>query len=216
MRNWIYDEFRHCGVDYSDVRQAEIYDEEHGKFRNYESEVRDLMRALPVKDSRDMILVDLGCGTGALAVHASTCFRRVIAVDVSPAMISIACRKAEALGISNVEFVRSGFLNYEHPDGTADVVITKAAFHHLPDFWKQVALLRINRMLKNGGIFYMFDVVFGFEPREYEKEVSEWISGFEHRAGERFRAEVETHVRDEFSTFRWILEGMIERAGFSI
>jgi hypothetical protein len=41
------------------------------------------------------------------------------------------------------------------------------------------------------------------------------ISGFEKTAGKAFRQEVETHIRDEYSTFRWILDGMLERAGFA-
>jgi putative AdoMet-dependent methyltransferase len=34
--------------------------------------------------------------------------------------------------------------------------------------------------------------------------------------GEKFAAEVETHIRDEHSTFDWIMEGMLSRAGFRI
>jgi hypothetical protein len=34
--------------------------------------------------------------------------------------------------------------------------------------------------------------------------------------GEWSRAELEEHVRDEHSTFTWILEPMLERAGFAI
>jgi len=34
---------------------------------------------------------------------------------------------------------RAGFLDYSHPAGTVDVVITKSALHQLPDFWKQRA-----------------------------------------------------------------------------
>jgi hypothetical protein len=30
------------------------------------------------------------------------------------------------------------------------------------------------------------------------------------------RQELETHVREEYSTFAWILEGLLERAGFDI
>ena len=35
-------------------------------------------------------------------------------------------------------------------------------------------------------------------------------------AGERIREEIETHFRDEHSTFSWILEGTLQRAGFDI
>ena len=36
------------------------------------------------------------------------------------------------------------------------------------------------------------------------------------RAGDEFAAEAETHLRDEFSTFEWVLTGMLERAGFRV
>ena len=36
------------------------------------------------------------------------------------------------------------------------------------------------------------------------------------KAGTKFKDEVETHIREEYSTFSWILEGLIERAGFKI
>ena len=39
MKNWLHDEFKHCGVDYSKAEKAEGYDELHGKFRDYEREV---------------------------------------------------------------------------------------------------------------------------------------------------------------------------------
>ena len=95
-------------------------------------------------------------------------------------------------------------------------MITKAAFHHLPDFWKQIALLKMNKMIKAGGSLYIFDIVFHFNPCEYKEKISEWISDFEKNAGAELRKEVEIHIRDEYSTFGWILDGMLERAGFSI
>lgn len=53
----------------------------------------------------------------------------------------------------NIEFIQSGFLTYEHQSEPVDLIFTKAALHHLPDFWKQIALLRLNQMLKMGRAF---------------------------------------------------------------
>jgi len=216
MNNWVYDEFKHCGVDYSDVQQAENYDKQHQKFRNYEKEVMDMLDYLALNNTKDMTLIDLGCGTGATAIYAAKHFKKIFAVDVSQVMITQAKRKVEEKGISNIEFVNSGFLSYEHEAEPADVILTKAAFHHLPDFWKQIALLRMNKMLKMGGALYIFDVVFHFEPSDYLSKISQWVSGFEEKAGKEFKAEVETHIRDEFSTFSWIIEGMLAKAGFKV
>jgi hypothetical protein len=47
-------------------------------------------------------------------------------------------------------------------------------------------------------------------------KIDNWINGFEEFAGKELRSEVETHIRDEFSTFNWIIEGMFKRAGFEI
>lgn len=216
MSNWIYNELRHCGVDYADDSRAATYDLSHRKFRNYEKEFQGMMYFLSAGNTHDMTVVDLGCGTGAVSLHAAKYFKRVYAVDVSEAMIQQASEKAVKEKISNIEFIRSGFLSYEHATGAADLVITKAALHHLPDFWKQVALLRINRMLKPSGVLYIFDVVFHFHPVEYITRINDWINGYEAVAGKEFKAEVQTHIRDEFSTFGWIMEGMLARAGFTV
>lgn len=216
MAHWMYDEFKHCGVDYSDEAEAQSYDDQHLKFRDYEKEFGAMMEFLSMGDTRELSMIDLGCGTGAMSIHAAKAFGKVYGVDVSDMMLRQARKKAEKEGLQNIDFIQAGFLTYSHKDTPADLLITKAAFHHLPDFWKQVALLNMNGMVKKGGILYLFDVVFHFDVPEYEEKIEEWISGFEMKAGSAFRKEVETHIRDEFSTFGWILEGMIARAGFRI
>ena len=151
-----------------------------------------------MKILKNMTLIDLGCGTGSTSIFASKHFKRIYAVDISNVMINQAKRKTENENIGNIEFINSGFLNYRHKSGPVDLVITKAAFHHLPDFWKQIALLNINKMLKPGGIFYIFDIVFHFQPAEYITKINGLISGFEKAAGSEFKKEAEIHIRDEF------------------
>lgn len=215
MNRWLYDEFKHCGVDYSDARQAEIYDEQHRKFRDYEKEFMGMMAFLGLEHAENMTAIDLGCGTGATAIFAAELFKSVYAVDVSNVMIEQAQRKVDR-NVRNLTFVTAGFLSYEHAGEPADVVITKAALHHLPDFWKQIALLRINGMMKMGGLLYIHDVVFQFDPQAYAGKIDSWIAGFEKVAGAEFRLEVETHIREEYSTFGWIMDGMLEQAGFFV
>ena len=216
MKPWVYDEYKHYGVDYSDEKQAENYDNQHQKFRDYEKEFNEMIEFLSLKETNDLSMIDLGCGTGATSVYAAKIFKKVYGVDVSDMMINQAKSKAEKEKISNIEFVNAGFLTYTHKDEPADLIITKAAFHHLPDFWKQVSLLKMNRMLKKGGVLYIFDVVFHFDAPEYETKIDNWVMDFEVKAGSKFRKEVDTHIRDEYSTFSWILQGLIERAGFKI
>lgn len=215
MENWTYNEFKHCGVDYSDMNKAAEYDKNHGKFRDYGKEVGYIIHELALENSKDLTLIDLGCGTGAFSIHAAEYFKKIYAIDVAEAMIQLAKQKSDKQ-TDNICFVNAGFLSYEHNEEPADIVITSAALHHLPDFWKQIALIRINKMLKMNGLFYLFDIVFQFEPIDYKKKINNYISEFIEKAGMDFKTEVETHLRDEFSTFDWIMKGLITNAGFRI
>ncbi|MBN1969750.1 MAG: class I SAM-dependent methyltransferase [Candidatus Delongbacteria bacterium] len=214
MSNWIYDEYKHCGVDYSDRNLADSYDQQHQSFRNYEKEFNEMIEFLGLKNTQNLSLIDLGCGTGATSFFAADKFKKVYGVDVSDVMIEQAQKKLD--NTSNIDFIRGGFLSYDHKEEPVDLLITKAAFHHLPDFWKQIALFKMNKMIKVGGILYIHDIVFHFNALDYQNKINTWISGFEKVVNKEFIEEVKTHIRDEFSTFKWILDGMIEKAGFKI
>ena len=210
---WMYDESRHCGVDYAKAEQANAYDERHTSFRDVKREFSEMLALLDAAAPGEMAVLDIGCGTGLFTEAMAETFAHVHAVDVSLPMLEQARAKR---GRGNVTFHQAGFLTYVHEDKPVDLIVTKMAFHHLPDFWKQVALLRMNGMLKLGGWLYIHDVVFGFAPEEYFGRVGKWVETIGYLAGERVREETETHIRDEYSTFGWILEGMLVRAGFSM
>jgi len=215
MNTWLYNEFKHCGVDYSKAKQAEMYDDQHQTFRDYQEEFREMMDFLGLQDTESKTMVDLGCGTGATSIFAADVFRTVYAVDVSEVMLQKVRSKLHR-NVHHIKFVNAGFLSYKHAGEPLDLVVTKTALHHLPDFWKQVALLRMNGMLKMGGLLYIHDVVFQFDPQKYESKINSWISGLEKVAGEELGSEVAIHIRQEYSTFGWIMEGMLEKAGFVV
>ncbi len=163
------------------------------------------------------IVVDLGAGTGQLAIAVAGSCARVVAVDVSPPMLKLLRTKAEAANVTNLELVQAGFLTYEHTGGPADFVYSRYALHHLPDAWKALALARVHRMLRPGGILRLWDVVYGFEPQEAEARVEAWCATGSADVGSGWsRSELEEHIRDESSTFTWLLEPMLERCGFAI
>lgn len=131
-------------------------------------------------------------------------------------MLAFSRRRADTAGVS-VTLHHAGFLNYEHAGPLADVVTTKSALHQLPDFWKQAALQRIADYLKPGGLLYIWDVIFTFPPEEYAEHLQQLVDDFGRTDGHGFsRTDLETHIREEFSTYAWILKGLIERAGFEI
>lgn len=216
MKTWFYNESKHCGVDYSDVKHVEGYDSLHQQFRDFDKEFTDMLDFIGPLNTQELTVIDLGCGTGALTFSASEKFKSVYAVDISDTMIAQAKKKVASDSINNIEFHIGGFLSYKHHAPAVDVILTKHAFHHLPDFWKQIAIFRMNKMLKMDGILYICDVVFGLESHNYQTKIDKWVSGFERNAGKELRSEVEIHIKEEFSTYDWILEGMFTRAGFLI
>jgi SAM-dependent methyltransferase len=141
----------------------------------------------------------------------------VVAVDVSAEMLAVLRMKAECAEIENVECVEGGFLTYEYLGEPADFVYSRHALHHLPDFWKALALERIGAVLRPGGVFLLRDLVYSFDPSGAEQAIEAWLAAAAARPEHGWtREELETHIRDEHSTFSWLLEPMLERAGFEV
>ncbi|MCX9013120.1 MAG: class I SAM-dependent methyltransferase, partial [Candidatus Methanoperedens sp.] len=141
---------------------------------------------------------------------------KVIAIDVSPRMLEFAQQKARMMGVTNVEFDHSGFLTYCHSGEPFDAVVSQLALHHLPDFWKIIALRRIFEMLKNGGKFYLRDTVYSFDVENHKDFFDNLIDRVKNDAGVEFACDFETATREEYTTLDWIMEGLLRRAGFYI
>ena len=211
---WRHNEWKPCGVNYNSVLCALSYDVHHGKFRDYQREGEEIVVLLGL--DTEQTVIDMGCGTGAFAVHAARHCKKVYAVDVSKAMLRCARRKAKKAKLDNIEFHHGGFLTYDHQANPADAIVSTVVLHHLPDFWKLAGLKRLAQMCKAGGKLYLFDVVFSFNIDDYETRLDQWAKSTAERIGPAFAAEVKTHIREEYSTFDWIMEGLLDRAGFAI
>ncbi|MEX2549714.1 MAG: class I SAM-dependent methyltransferase [Nitriliruptoraceae bacterium] len=66
-------------------------------------------------------MVDVGPGTGQLAVAAAKVCARVVAVDVSPVMLNPLSSKLTDSDVPSVKVVQAGFLTYEHQGRPADI-----------------------------------------------------------------------------------------------
>ena len=128
-----------------------------GRERAVRERMADLARLAPGES-----VLDVGCGTGALALVAS---RRVgpsgavHGVDASPEMIAQATRKAAtARLVASFQVARAQALPF--PDARFDVVLCTLMLHHLPRADREACAREIRRVLKPGGRVLAVD----FEP----------------------------------------------------
>lgn len=206
---WYPDETDLAGPEHLDPAFVAGYDRKAG-----DSAERDAAALPGLGLPQAATVVDMGAGTGTFALAAAKLGFRVIAVDVSDAMLQEIARKAQGRAI---EIVRSGMLSYEHRGEPAQFVYSRNALHHLPDFWKAIALRRIASVLRPGGLLRLRDIVFSFDPDEAQSAIDRWLAAAPERVEDGWiRAELEAHLRTEYSTFTWLLEPMLERCGFTI
>ena len=210
--SWRWDETEAINRDFGDREVVAAYDERHRRFRDVDGENAAVLDPLDVRPGH--VVGDFGCGTGAFARAAARRGAAVYAVDLSAAMLDFVDWKAREEKLDGLRCRRGGFLSYVHDGPPFDVLHSSLALHHLPDFWKQVALERLGGLLKTGGRFHLMDVV--FEPENRDANVEAWIAQMEAAQGREIADSLRAHVRREYSTFTWILEGLLVRAGFRI
>jgi ubiquinone/menaquinone biosynthesis C-methylase UbiE len=203
--DWWPDEAARAGVEHLDPEYVAAFDR---KSPTDWSETVESLSQLGVGPTSTV--VDIGAGTGTFALAVQPYVGRVIAVDASPAMVSL-------MRSRGIEAVEGGFLTYEHEEEQVDLVHSRHALHHLPDFWKAVALDRVARMLTPGGALILTDIVYSFAPSEAATAIEEWLQRAPASPAQGWTAEeLAEHVRNEQSTFSWLLEPILVRAGFDI
>ena len=123
----------------------------------------------------DDTVVDLGAGTGMIALEVAPHVGRLIALDLSEEMLRELDRKAEERGIQNVETAIGRFREPEAErsiDG-ADVIVSNYAMHHLNAQEKQEAIDHMADLLERGrsdrGYVILGDVMLFEEVEEPEE-----------------------------------------------
>src|SRR5215468_4056919 len=204
-RDWYYNERGRIGLE---PAVASIYgSDDDGDLR-----ARAALTMLGVK--KGWRIADIGCGIGVLATEAALLGADVDAIDISPAMLALAeiyarDRKAP------VKTQSAGLLSFNYQPNSYDLIVSEFTLHHLPDFWKAVALARIFAALKPGANFYLRDLVFVSMPDGSERDVLGWAD-FSIKNHDFERDSVVTHMRDEYSTFGWVMERMLTEVGFAL
>ena len=99
----------------------------------------------------DDIILDVGCGTGSLALELSTCVSEVHAIDLSSEMIKIANQKAADDSVGNVTFHNTTIDRVSFKSETFNAICAYNVLHLVDD--RSATLNTILDLLKPGGFF---------------------------------------------------------------
>lgn len=94
-------------------------------------------------------LLDVGCGDGAYSIHAGRLGATVTGLDISPAMLDAARRRADAAGVS-VEWREGRAEALPFPAAEFDVVIAVTVLCWVSD--PAAAVREMSRVLRPGGV----------------------------------------------------------------
>lgn len=128
--------------------------------------VLDACRTTP-----ETVAVDLGCGSGQLTLPLAERCGTVLGVDISNEMIDLMRTKAQAAGITNIQYRVQPIESLELEPASIDLVVTNYALHHLRDSDKAAAVRRAFTWLRPGGQLVIGDMMFGRGASAHDRQI---------------------------------------------
>ncbi len=140
-------------------------------------------------ESRGGRIVDLGCGTGRIAILIARAdpLAHVVAIDIAEHMLTVARENIQAAGLSDrIELVRADAKGMnEIAAGSIAAVVSNSIVHHIPD--PSRVLAEIVRVLEPGGIAFVRDLFRPDSAAEVDRLVSLYAGNETERARGLFR-----------------------------
>lgn len=145
--------------------------DEYSWLENYDERMRGLERlrydeTLSEVARRAMaregdLILDIGTGTGNLAVKFLEEGCQVIGLDPSIKLLRMAEQKLDKWGeLFDIRLCENPFLGIPFFDSTFDVVASTYSIHHLTDDAKRLAIVEMKRVMKPDGRIIIGDVMF--------------------------------------------------------
>ncbi|HEY0392650.1 MAG TPA: methyltransferase domain-containing protein [Solirubrobacterales bacterium] len=100
--------------------------------------------------------IDVACGPGVISRAMAARVGSVVAVDLTPAMVEEAGRRAREEGIGNVSFAVGDATALDFADASFDGAITRLSLHHIPAPGRVVA--EMARVVRPGGRIVVSDI----------------------------------------------------------
>ncbi len=103
----------------------------------------------------DLVVADLGCGTGGVLVDLGACVHKAIGVDREQAMLDVAATRLE--GVDNVELRHGSLESLPLGDAEVDAALCMLVLHHVDS--PEVVFSEVARSLRPGGRCLVLDMV---------------------------------------------------------
>ena len=182
-------------------------------------------------------IIDVGCGTGLLAVKLAKAGALVTGVDLSRDMLNIAEKRANDLSLK-IDFLEKPMQEIEGQEQYDAAVIAIDSLNYLPDRKSVLnTFIGIHSVLKSGGML-MFDVhstfktdvifmegpftydndrisyIWNTEEGDEEHSVLSELSFFVKEESGLYRRFNERHVQKTFHVFEYV--DLLQKGGFTI
>lgn len=115
--------------------------------------------------------VDLGAGTGFVALALAPLVETVLAVDISPVMTEDLGKRAAQAGLGNVTTAVADLGNFQLESASVDLIVSSYALHHLRDEGKHALVAEAARWLRPGGRIVIADMMFGRGTTQRDRQI---------------------------------------------
>jgi SAM-dependent methyltransferase len=133
-------------------------------------DVRD--RLLAISDPRPAdACLDLGAGTGFVALALAPLVDSVLAVDISSEMTESLDARAAQAGLRNVRAEVADLRAFRLPSASVDLIVSSYALHHLKDGDKRALAAEMARWLRPGGRVVVADMMFGRGASQRDRDI---------------------------------------------
>jgi ubiquinone/menaquinone biosynthesis C-methylase UbiE/DNA-binding transcriptional ArsR family regulator len=136
---------------------------------------------------RNLVLADVGCGTGSLTFELARFAKKVMGVDLSPEMLRRAREIAKEKELCNVDFRLGDALKLPLDSNSVDAAFCVMVLHFLQD--PKLAIAELCRITRCGGSVVIVDLVQHHQPWMREQMAHRWL-GFEQTSIESWFEEI--------------------------
>jgi SAM-dependent methyltransferase len=196
---------------YAELKERQSVMWGNGPYQRITETIADIHEAVVerLQPGPDEDMLDLACGTGAVAERAAQRGARVVGVDLAPALIETAKARAGEQGLE-IDYRVGDAENLDFPDASFDKVSSTCGIMFTPDHEavaRQLArivrpggLIALASWTPTGGLAKMFKVMAPYQPSPPPSSPFDW--GDETRVGELLGEAFELDLTEHVSTLR--------------